>query len=161
MVRPVCAWWYLLLAVACGGDASRARFATHRDSAGIDIVDNHGIGRGLPFSLSMEPRVRIGAVDDADPASLLMQVEDVVRLLDGRIVVLERVSGEVRWFSATGEHLLTRGGRGRGPQEVALPMGLVRLAGDSLAVIDGGFELLMFDATGAFVRLERSSRPHG
>jgi hypothetical protein len=152
-------WLALVLTASCGGNGDRVSpYAQHRDSAGVDVVENHGEGKGLPFRIAAVPTVRIGEVETADSSKLLTRVQGAVHLSDGRIVVLERESGQVRWFDRSGEHLLTRGGRGRGPQEVGLPMGLVRLHGDSVAVIDGGFERLIFDSTGAFVRLEELDR---
>jgi hypothetical protein len=114
-VDRICALFTLVIAMACSNDRHNGPSgAEHRDSAGINIVENQGHGKGLPFTVSVQPSVRIGAVDPVDSTTMFIQVEDAVRLSDGRIVVLERVSGEVRWFSGSGRHLITRAGRGRG-----------------------------------------------
>lgn len=86
------------------------------------------------MTLSPEPAVRIGGAEAEGPYDLLRVMP--VRLGDGRIVVLERGSAELRYFDREGRHLLTAGRRGSGPGEMQGPTRVVGLTGDSLLVYD-------------------------
>lgn len=83
----------------------------------------------------------------------LFEVQGAARLSDGRIVVANAGTHELRFYSGTGEHLRTVGGEGGGPGEFQNIRTLAGLEGDSLLVYDWGQRRVsMFDATGAFVR---------
>ena len=72
----------------------------------------------------------------APEAQQLFQVNGALRLPDGRIVVANSGSAEVRVYSTTGELLATHGRKGGGPGEFDSPRLVGRMAGDSLVVFD-------------------------
>jgi hypothetical protein len=158
----------VLLLCACDGDDARGGRAVRadrggpptveRDSAGVVIVDN-----GAPewtessaWVLSDSAVLRIGAVDSGEPAAEFARVRDAVRLSDGRIVIVEKQSNEIRWFAADGTHLFTRGGPGKGPGEFTAIIQLLRMPGDTIVAQDAPLMKHVFYAPdGAFVREER------
>lgn len=86
------------------------------------------------WSVGAEPEVSIGVVDG--PAEYqLSDVSSAVRLPDGRILVADGGSGELRYYGADGEHLRSVGGVGEGPGEFTSLAGLALVA-DTLFVYD-------------------------
>jgi hypothetical protein len=125
-----------LPACAARDDAPPETF-TVRDSAGIRIVENTGAvhAPGAGWTLSDEPIVRIGVVH-GDPAYEFSGVVGLTRLSDGRIVVLDEQTKELRFYSPEGVFLESIGRAGAGPGELESPGGLQRLPGDTLQVTD-------------------------
>ena len=123
--------------VACAGETDRSRSLTVRDSAGIRIVENEGASwtSDQAWHLSPEPIAEIGRLDE--PAHQLSRVVGATRLADGRIVVGDRGSGELRFFDRFGQHLATAGGKGEGPGEFSSMLDVTRMAGDTLIVGKG------------------------
>jgi hypothetical protein len=78
--------------------------------------------------------VTIGA-DDARPGHALHNVADATRLADGRIVVADGGSAELRFFSAAGVLLSRFGGRGRGPEEFQGIGNIARDDADTILVL--------------------------
>ena len=89
-----------------------------RDSAGIRIVENASPEEGsrLHWVIGPEPDVTIGDIDGEDPY-LFRYAWDATRMSDGRIVVADRSTSELRVFDAAGTHVATWGGLGEGPGE--------------------------------------------
>lgn len=132
-----------------------------RDSAGIEIVESTAPiwAGGTPWSVGAEPEVSIGVVDG--PAEYqLSAVSSAVRLPDGRILVAEGGSGELRYYGADGEHLRSVGREGEGPGEFSSVAGLA-LVGDIFFVYDrdlARFSLLDLDVERVRIYgLERST----
>lgn len=119
----------VVLGGACGQSAKEAGDAPAvRDSAGIRIVENPAGPRDtIPVG---DPVLTIGRVDD--PRYQFFRIRDVLALSDGRIVVADRGSHEIRYFSPEGRHLASVGGEGEGPGEFRALAGLQRLAGDTV-----------------------------
>jgi len=135
-VAPVLA---TLLQAGCGGDEAVSTTPpwTVADSAGVTIVENEdrtspGGGR---FTLSAEPVLSIGSMAD-DPEYQLFQVAGGTRLADGRIVLVNRGSQELRVYGADGTFSHAFGAAGSGPGEYESPRLVGRLPGDSLLVYD-------------------------
>src|SRR5687768_1740535 len=95
------------LTLGCGDRAAPAQpgAVTVRDSAGIRIVEHPaGYEAGLPvWDARGEPVVDIGGGED--PEQDLDLVRGAVRLSDGRIVVANTGSGELRVFDRAGRFL--------------------------------------------------------
>lgn len=99
----------LLLAVSVATFAScapsrDAALMVARDSAGIEIVENsQGASSKVPprLSLSVEPTLQIGSRGGHETA--LHRVVGTTRLADGRIVVANAGTGELRAFGPAGE----------------------------------------------------------
>ncbi len=125
-----------------------------RDSAGVRIVDNARPPEGsrLGWRIGPEPTVSIGVLEGDDPY-MLGGVTDAVRLRDGRIVVVNGSTIELRVFDSSGAYLDTWGGRGEGPGEFRDLLHIEPWPGDSIAAWYGPRRgLSLFDAEGNFGR---------
>lgn len=86
------------------------------------------------WTLSAEPIVAIGGVDERE-GYLLHQVVGATRLGDGRIVVANASTLQLRYYDPEGNHLFDAGGEGDGPGELRRPLDhFTRLPGDSILV---------------------------
>ncbi len=96
------------------------------------------------------PEYQIGEMEGEGPY-LFTRVTGARRLLDGRVVVLDRESCELRFFDGEGVFLERTGGRGEGPGEFTKSLcTLVPSPGtDSLRAYDGA-RLSFFDDRGRF-----------
>ena len=153
-----------ILTFACqAGDAPVRQSGTEvHDSAGVRIIENPRPAEGarLGWRIGPEPAVTIGAVEGEDPY-IFGWVIDATRLSDGRIVVADYGSMEMRVFDGTsGTHLATWGGVGEGPGEFEELNAVERLPGDSVVAWGWPLRIAVFDPDGNFVRgslLERQA----
>lgn len=138
-------------------DAARARGAvTVRDSAGIEIVESSAPRwrAGDEWRIADAPSVTIGSVFGDDAATQFTRIAGATRLSDGRIVVADGASAELRYFDSGGAHLETAAGKGDGPGEFARITALLRRPGDSVLAIQSiPPRQGLFSDTGRFVRL--------
>lgn len=126
------------LSSACSsGDAGPSVAVTVRDSAGVTIVENAGEPslEGGGWSVGAEPVLSIGTFQ-GDTLQQLYRVQGAARLSDGRIVVANAGSGEIRVYGPDGAFGGSHGGRGRGPGEFQFPALAGVLGGDTLVVTD-------------------------
>ena len=143
-------------AMACQGDRQdRAGLQSAvRDSAGVRIVENARPPEGsrLGWRIGAEPAVSIGVPEGEEPYMLHWALNPV-RLSDGRIVVANYGTQEVRMFDASGTHLATWGGSGEGPGEFRSLTGVASWPGDSIiAWYSQGLGLSVFDLHGNYGR---------
>ena len=122
------------------------------DSAGVTIVTNDppAPDSRLPWQFGTQPSLSIGSVDSGE-ADQLFQVTDATRLPDGRIVIANSGSNELRVFNGNGSHAGTWGGRGEGPGEFTSfsPTAVAPWPGDSIAAPNPwGTRLSLFDKDG-------------
>ena len=121
------------------------------DSAGVTVVTNDppAPDSRLPWQFGAQPSLSIGSVTSGD-ADELFQVQDAMRLADGRIVIANSGSREIRVFNADGAHAGTWGRRGEGPGEFTYgPSAVALWPGDSIAALNpGGRRLSLFDMNG-------------
>ena len=125
-----------------------------RDSAGIRIVENSRPpdGSRLEWRIGPEPAVSIGVIEGDEPYMLTGAI-DATRLGDGRIVVANGGTSELRVFDATGIHLSTWGGAGEGPGEFGGLYRVEQWPGDSIvAWYTRRLGISAFDAQGNFGR---------
>lgn len=140
--RPLPTHWLLLplfLLPACAQDAALPATAA-RDSAAITIVENRGSGwgPGEGWVVEDEPTLDVGVLEGDEPY-LLSGVGGSVRLPDGRIVLTNGGTQELRAYDSEGRHLASAGGRGGGPGEFERIGRVFSFSGgDSLLVYDGG-----------------------
>ena len=127
-----------------------------RDSAGIRIVENASPAEGsrLHWVIGPEPDVTIGDIDGEDPY-LFRYAWDATRMSDGRIVVVDRSTSELRVFDAAGVYLTMWGGLGEGPGEFPrMSLGSVEpWPGDSIVAWYADAQTIsVFDSAGNFGR---------
>ncbi|MDE0121631.1 MAG: hypothetical protein OXQ93_03535 [Gemmatimonadota bacterium] len=125
-----------------------------RDSAGIRIVENPTppAGSRLGWRIGSEPGVSIGR-RDGEESYLLYGAGDATILADGRILVANGGSGELRFFDSAGSHLATRGGQGEGPGEFLQLRSLEPWPGDSIVAWYGPRQnVSVFDNAGNYAR---------
>jgi len=133
-----------------GADAGEAY--TVRDSAGIEIVENHTPqwSVGDEWVLSDSATLQLGEVDG--PAELTFSVPVATELSDGRILVSDSGSEEIRYFSSRGHHLLTVGGEGPGPGEFMSLGSTFVLPGDTVVATDrSSGRVSVYDESGQLV----------
>jgi hypothetical protein len=150
----------LSISACANDDPTASPVSLARDSAGILIVENGTPASvGVPeWTLSATPRVVIGE-SGGEPGQFLNQVVSAFRLADGRIVVGDRGSREVRFFDEAGRHLRSVGGQGEGPGEFRALVAVDRLPGDT--VIAGAWPLglrIWWDADGEYITNTQSGR---
>ncbi len=159
VIVGVCA--LLLSAAACATEAGAGAEYTMVDSAGVSVVTNVSGSwtEATAWQLAAQPTVDIGVLE-GEPEYQLFQVRDALRLPDGRIVVANAGTNEVRFFDDEGTHLRSVGRQGSGPGEFE-GLGILRpFPGDSLLAYD--FNLTrasVFDADGTFGRSYRVVPP--
>ena len=146
----------LMLTLACGQDpqTSGGLVSEARDSAGIRIIENArpADGSRLAWQIGPQPDVSIGVLEGEEPY-MLHWVAGATRLPDGRIVVADFSSGELRVFDTSGSHMATWGGEGEGPGEFRSLTHVAPWPGDSIAAwYTGGLGIAVFDSDGNFGR---------
>jgi hypothetical protein len=143
----------LLLTPGCRGDPDRSGTGvTDRDSAGITIVQNAAVPATLEAVVDSVPVFTIGG-EARGPDYDLNEIRGSVRLSDGRIVVADNLTGELRFFDSTGAFLRRGGRKGRGPGEFEQILNLWARPGDTVAVYDAATRRIsFFSPGGVFVR---------
>ncbi|MDE2763686.1 MAG: hypothetical protein OXQ94_00315 [Gemmatimonadota bacterium] len=124
------------------------------DSAGIEIIENARPpdDSRLGWRIGPEPAVSIGRVEGDDPY-LLHGVSDAMMLGDGRIVVANSGTQELRVFNESGTHLATWGGEGEGPGEFSWLGAIEPWPGDSIIAWYGPRrDISVFGADGNYGR---------
>jgi hypothetical protein len=132
-----------------------------RDSAGVRIVQNP-VARvdHHPWEIGTRPTLTIGV--GTQPQNQLFHVVGTFRLSDGRVVVANAGSYEIRFFDQTGRFLSAAGGAGDGPGEFRSLYGIYRLPGDSIAAYDTQQQrMTVFDPHGSLARSFRTLPPAG
>lgn len=153
-----------------GTEAGSPAGFTVRDSAGIEIVENHApeYPPGQFWTLDAEPEIVLGggagggkappggAAFQDDPAQLIWRVVGIARLEDGRVAVLSQGNQQLYLFEPSGELSTVIGRRGEGPGEFDRPQLLQYLAPDTLVVWDYWFAPASYFDTGGALLRERS-----
>ena len=103
-----------------------------------------------------EPLISVGGADEREDYQLF-RVAGATRLSDGRFVVANGGSSELRYYSPEGQHLLSVGGEGDGPGELRGIMEIEALQGDTLMVLSFRPGLTWFDPDGEFIKSTRVS----
>lgn len=148
MGAPICA--IVMICTACGGGEPPGAF--DYDDAEVAIVENGGLDLEKSLLADPAPALQLGVPDGTEEYQLF-QVNDVKRLSDGAIVVVNGGTSELRIYESDGTHQATAGGAGQGPREFRDLLGLVILPGDTIQVQDG-LDRVYFTAQGTFVRRE-------
>jgi len=149
---PTLAVVTLAVALGCGAD-ERDSGSIARDSAGVTIVESARPqwSPGEEWQVAREPTVAIGRTEGAEEYQLF-RVIAAHRMADGRIVIANWGSQELRFYDETGAYLFAVGKEGGGPGEFR-SLGRMWIRGDTLVVMD--FQLMrisLFTADGDLVR---------
>jgi hypothetical protein len=88
------------------------------------------------WQVSAEPVLVIGA-DETRAGHQLYDVRSALRLADGRIVVVNGGSSEIRYYAQDGTYQMAVGGQGRGPMEFERIANVARAQGDTIVVLTG------------------------
>lgn len=121
-----------------------------RDSSGIMIVTSTAprVLGDESWTIAADPILQIGAIE-GDSAYLFGLIWDATRLPDGRIIVTDGRSLDIREYDDNGHFESRFGGRGNGPAEFGGAPWVTSVAPDTLLVWDAGHERLSrFDLTG-------------
>lgn len=144
-------------AAGCGDSkASRTVEVAVRDSAGIRIVESP-VDLELPLIdlRTRPPLVRIGALD-GDEGEVLYRVTGAFPLSDGRLVVGNAGSHEIRFYDESGTLESSVGREGDGPGEFRGLTWVGPAGADSIAAFDDdGRDVTVFDADGVLARTLR------
>lgn len=131
----------------CVGPGEPPPTATVRDSAGIEIVESPApLLEPEAWVVGPEPSLKIGAVDAEEPY-VFTRVWDATRLPDGRLVVVDEMTMEIRIFDPDGVHLRTFGGGGNGPAEFGGPAFVETVDDSTIVMWDGGHQRLSWFRT--------------
>lgn len=133
------------------------------DSAGVSVATAEAPawrpGEGWRFAEN--PVLEIGMLEGPEEY-LFSDLVGAVRLSDGRIVVADRDSHDLRVFDGEGTFLFRIGGDGEGPGEFRRLEFLGAMAGDSLVTYDDALRRVqVFSPVGEFARsfVVETSRP--
>ncbi len=139
--RPLFLALFAALLMACGSESQRAPENTRPSWP-----------EGLGWRLSDNPLVDIGVLD-GDPHYQLFRVTGAMRLSDGRLVVANSGTNELRYYDPSGAYLTSSGRRGGGPGEFGGLSWLGASAEDSTLAYDWqNRRISVFDAEGRFAR---------
>jgi hypothetical protein len=132
--------------------ASQGLAQEEYDSAGVTVVRNPPAEVTLDWTVDPEPLIEIGGAAD-DARYQLFRVVDAARLSDGRIVVADGSSHELRFYDERGAYVSAVGREGGGPGEFREISGLEVGADDSIYVFDWSSQRVsIFDARGELAR---------
>lgn len=138
---------------ALGVEANRAGYSSF-------AALGHADQERSSFRVSESPRLQIGSVDGGE--SSFFRIADVTRLQDGRLLVANAGSGELKFFDPRGEFLRSLGRRGEGPGEFRNLKKVVELESGGIAVFDVGLgRVTVFSGDGNLERAYDVTRKLG
>src|SRR5687767_1702897 len=109
----------LLIAVcACDAGANGWTVVEQKTGSGVPHIVNQPPPAGIEPTWTIEPELRIGALEGDGPDNF-GSIKGIAVDDQDRIAVLDAQAQEIRIFGADGKHLRTFGGKGAGPGELA------------------------------------------
>jgi hypothetical protein len=141
-------------AIACDGGADRTSGFEARDSSGVRITVNSDYQwpEGEGWRLSDQPQLDIGTLEGEDHYQFF-RIINAITLSDGRLVVANSGTSELRFFDSQGDFLFSSGRKGGGPGEFEALWTISALAGDSVLALDRRLRRMsVFGPDGAFAR---------
>lgn len=140
MASPSIPRWLVGLSVVlyaltpgCEDPSARENRESERSIA-IDSVQN-----SPPYprwTVDRTPVLRIGAAMPEDETQAFSDIRYAAGLSDGRVVVVDGGSSEIRWFNENGILETRAGGRGGGPEELGYVVSGRLFEGDTLVLAD-------------------------
>jgi hypothetical protein len=146
-----------------GGGGEIDPGVTIRDSAGVTIVENTTPrwGDGEEWRLAPDPVLSIGVAEGLAEYEFY-RANSALQLADGRIVIGNHGTQELRFFDSEGQHLYSAGREGEGPGEFRSIGRVWPMGADSLAIFDyQTFRFSIFSISGEFGRTIRLEMPGG
>ncbi len=151
MTNPSGSILALAVAALCSVQPCQAQPYQIRDSAGIAVVVTGPDSAAPGWSIGEEPSLTIGQIEGEKPY-LFTRIWNALKTPDGRIVVVEGTSYQIRVFSSQGRHQVTFGNRGDGPEEFGGPPWTALAGSDTLLVWDPGhYRLSRYSLAGALL----------
>src|SRR5688500_9955104 len=149
------------LPLLAGPTISHAQVSV-RDSAGIRIVETLTAPSEVAFRwrLSARPVLQIG-IDEGEPEYLFSRIAGAARLSDGRVVVADGASNQVRFYDRTGKFIRAVGRKGAGPGEYEHIRSLKHCVNDSIFAFDIHWQLKVYTLNGELARESRIVQPGG
>lgn len=139
----LCGW----VVAGCAGEPGA--IATESDSAGVRIVTSARPEE--EWQLSEDPQLDLGSVSEPGPTEFF-QVEAAGFLPNDRLVVANRGTEQLRFFTEDGSFLGAVGRDGNGPEEFR-GLSWIAVGGDSLLARDWGNDRVsVWDQSGAYGR---------
>jgi len=115
-------------------EGTTANSVERRDSIGIEIVENW---IDIQSIMPIQPTVAtVIAPDPSDAANLSGRVVDAVLLGNGSVVLGDALTSSLALFDSTGSFLRLLGKQGEGPGEYRRITRVLKLRGDTIAVVD-------------------------
>lgn len=139
--------------IGCEGDA-QAPLSERRDSAGVAIVMSSAPEwrEGEEWQLDSLPYLEASG---AGPEYEFDRVADATMLEDGRLVVLDAGTHQVRFFGSEGQFLTRMGQEGEGPGDFQRLTNVSAFRGDSVLVFDYWLRRAsILDETGSLQRVQ-------
>lgn len=142
----------LITLAACGTEPSASDAIVARDSSGVAIVENDLLRLNATCTVDPAPSLSIG-VEEGGEEYELDRVFGAARLSDGRIVLVNGSTMQIRYYDSTGTYLRSAGRQGDGPGEFHDPFYLQVMAGDTVYVGDyDPWRFVVFGPDGEWVR---------
>ncbi|HEX6861540.1 MAG TPA: hypothetical protein VF414_01930 [Thermoanaerobaculia bacterium] len=135
---------------ACTSDDARP--SDSQGASAVDVVENHEAGwkAGREWSAAAQPTLEIGS---EERGYQFAGIRGASRLSDGRIVVGDAGTSEVRLYDGQGRFVSAAGRSGGGPEEFRAMGRLVAAAGDSVVAFDAATRRIsVLGPSGAFAR---------
>lgn len=126
-------------------------------SGGASAMRTEGAGlrQGSVWQVDPDPELDVGSLSSADQFN---RVVAVFRLTEGRMLVVDEATRELRIYSPSGRLVRTAGGRGSGPGEFQTIFSLKRFGRDSLFAFDQSLRrMTILDDGGNVARMVRFS----
>lgn len=148
-------YWFLsfslVLQVACKDATNRNSGTFIRDSVGVRVVENSAASWSQESAWHVKDSaiVDIGSISGPDPYQLF-DVRGARRLSDGRIVIANAGTGELRFYGGEGRYLYSAGGKGGGPGEFMRLDRIFITPGDSIVAYDRP-NVRIFDREGTYL----------
>ncbi|HSL70829.1 MAG TPA: hypothetical protein VK864_11350 [Longimicrobiales bacterium] len=129
-----------------------------RDSAGVQIIEHSTeLVNALELQRWPDANLVLGEAE-GEPELEFSGIRSIAALADGRIVVADGASNELRTFTSDGSHQRSSGGLGSGPGEFRLLLWARAMTGDSILAYDGALDrFTVLAADGRIIRVHRAA----
>jgi hypothetical protein len=154
-IRAVACATFPFVSACTASDGHTGAAVTVRDSAGVEIVENHAPSwaEGEGWTINPVPLAEIGGA--AGPDDDLFRVTDVRRLRDGSVIVASSSPASLHRFHPDGSLAVVLGREGEGPGEF-ISIDLLPTRGDTIIAWDQrNARLTWLDPDGDVIRTRR------